>query len=135
MFRRALLVTLAILGLVPVLTGAAGVIGGLEFSPDDTTGTPYFDSEYRFISVWWMAAGVLLWWSLRRPRQRAAVTRAVLAVMVLGGLARLLGVALAGLPPAPFRVSMAIELMVIPALLVWHRRAFPPPPATPTDDA
>ncbi|MFI5937521.1 DUF4345 domain-containing protein [Actinoplanes sp. NPDC051494] len=123
--RKALLVTLTALGVVPVLTGAAGVIGGLRLSPDDTTTTPYFDSEYRFISVWWLAAGVLLWWSLRRPQPRAAVTRGILAVMVLGGLARLLGVVLAGPPPVPFLVAMAVELLGVPALLVWHRRVFP----------
>jgi hypothetical protein len=128
--RRVLLFTVATLGVIPVLTGLAGVVGGLQFSPDDTSDTPYFDSEYRFISVWWVAAGVLLWWSLREPQHRATVTRSLLAVMVLGGLARLLGVALVGLPPAPFQVSMAVELLLIPALLVWHWRVFPAPSTT-----
>ncbi|KUL34501.1 hypothetical protein ADL15_15575 [Actinoplanes awajinensis subsp. mycoplanecinus] len=113
------------LGAIPVVTGVTAVVGGLDFSPDDTNGTPYFDSEYRFLGVWWAAAGVLLWWSLRAPRRRAVVTRALLGVMVLGGVARLLGVVLTGLPPLPFRVSMTVELLVIPALLIWHRRAYP----------
>ncbi|GAA2915084.1 hypothetical protein Acy02nite_91600 [Actinoplanes cyaneus] len=97
----------------------------MGFSPDETNGTPYLDSEYRFLGMWWAAAGVLLWWSLRAPQRRAVVTRALLGVMALGGVARLLGIAMTGLPPVPFRVSMAVELLVIPALLVWHRRAYP----------
>ncbi|AGL16200.1 hypothetical protein L083_2690 [Actinoplanes sp. N902-109] len=125
MNRKILLILLAVLGAIPVLTGATAVVGGLAFSPDDTNGSAYFDSEYRFLGVWWMAAGVLLWWSLRAPEQRAVVTRALLGIMVLGGVARLLGMALTGLPPVPFRVSMAVELLVIPALLGWHRRAYP----------
>ncbi|MEU8816201.1 DUF4345 domain-containing protein [Actinoplanes sp. NPDC048796] len=125
MNRRILLILVAVLGAIPIVTGVTAVVGGLSFSPDDTSGTAYFDSEYRFLGVWWTAAGVLLWWSLRAPRRRAAVTRALLGVMVLGGVARLLGVILTGLPPVPFRVSMAVELLVIPVLLVWHRRAYP----------
>ena len=131
--RRALLIVLAIVGVIPVLTGAARIVGGLRFSPDDITTTPYLDSEYRFLSVWWVAAGVLLWWSLRRPGQRAVVTRFLLTVMVLGGLARLVGAVLDGLPPAPFQASMAIELLGIPALLLWHRRTFPSQPAKEPD--
>ncbi|MFI1993727.1 DUF4345 domain-containing protein [Actinoplanes sp. NPDC020271] len=132
MNRRILLTLLAVLGAIPIATGVTAVVGGLSFSPDDTSGTAYLDSEYRFLGVWWTAAGVLLWWSLRVPQRRAAVTRALLGVMVLGGVARLLGVILAGPPPVPFRVSMAVELLVIPALLVWHCRVYPMvrPPAT-----
>ena len=125
MFRRALLTVVAALGAVPVLTGLAGVVGGLTLTPDDNTAPPYFDSEYRFLSVVWAAVGVLLWWSLRHPQERATVTRVVLAVMVLGGVARLLGVALTGLPPVPFRISLGIEVLVIPVILLWHRRVFP----------
>lgn len=102
-------------------------------TPDEGEATPYLDSEYRFLSVGWAAAGVLLWWSLSRAQQRATVTRALLAVIVLGGLARALGAALTGLPPVPFRISMTIELVVIPLLLLWHRREFPSRSAEPVD--
>jgi Domain of unknown function (DUF4345) len=128
MSHRFLIATLAALGAVPVLTGIVGIVGGLQFSPEAGAST-YLDSEYRFLNVCWAAAGGALWWSLRRPADRAAVTRAVLTVMVLGGLARLVGAVLTGLPPVPFRISMAIELILIPALLVWHRRAFRHAPA------
>ena len=123
---ESLIVILALLGAVPVLTGVVGIVGGLEFSPGG--GPNYLDSEYRFLNACWAAAGGVLWWSLRRPAERAAVTRVVLAIMVLGGLARLLGAALTGPPPVPFQISMAIELIVIPALLCRHRRAFRSPP-------
>jgi hypothetical protein len=44
----------------------------------------------------------------------------------LGGLARLLGLALTGLPPLPNLLALGIELAVTPTLWLWVRRAASP---------
>ena len=90
------------------------------------------DSEYRFISGVWFSLGCASWWSLRKPTQRAATTRLFLLVALGGGLSRLLGVVLAGNPGPVFLAALAVELVIVPAVLVLHRRNFPPPTATDT---
>jgi Domain of unknown function (DUF4345) len=119
---RTLRVLIGVIAVVPLATGVLGIVGGLTIGPDGEAAR-YFDSEYRFLNAVWLVAGLALWWSLRRPAERALVTRVVLAGTVLGGLSRLLSVAVVGWPPVEFRAAMAIELLVIPALLVWHVRA------------
>ncbi|MGL5908554.1 MAG: DUF4345 family protein, partial [Phycicoccus sp.] len=55
---------LAALGLVPVLTGGLGVALGPVFGRDAPAVPAQVASEYRFLSVVWIAVGLLLWWSL-----------------------------------------------------------------------
>jgi Domain of unknown function (DUF4345) len=101
------------------------------FGPGGGETVTYFDSEYRFLNVVWLAVGVGLLWSLRKPGQRAVFTRAILLTLIGGGLARLVSVAAVGLPPGIFAGSLLVELIVIPALLIWHVRALRPQPGKP----
>jgi hypothetical protein len=123
--RSALLSTLALLGAIPVATGILGIVGGPEKAPGGGPTTASVDSEYRFVNVFWAAAGGLLWWTLRRPEERRAATRGVLGLAALGGLPRLLSVARMGLPHPIFRATIVLELLVVPLVLVWHSRVFP----------
>lgn len=91
--RNALLVTIGALGAVPIGTGLLGILGGPERAPGGAVTTPSVDSEYRFANMFWLSAGVLLWWTLRKPEERADVTRVVLGIAASGGFARLLSVA------------------------------------------
>lgn len=123
--RTALLGTVGALGAIPVATGLLGIIGGPERAPGGAPTTASVDSEYRFVNVFWAAAGVLLWWTLRSPADRATATRAILALAAAGGLPRLLSIARSGLPHPVFRATILLELLVVPAVILWHRRVFP----------
>lgn len=125
MSRRALLVVLVVLGAVPVLTGLLGIIGGPASAPGGGPTTASVDSEYRFVNVFWLAAGLILYWTLRRPAERALVTRVVLAVAALGGFARLLSAAIVGWPHPVFIATIGLELVVVPLVILWHSRVFP----------
>lgn len=125
--RQALLVTLAALGAVPVASGTSGIVLGPAGLPGGGPVTSSMDSEYRFVNVFWAAAGLLLWWSLRRPEQRRAVTRLVLALAGLGGVPRLLSWSRTGPPHPVFRGALVLELVVVPAVLAWHARVVPGP--------
>ncbi|HEY8589818.1 MAG TPA: DUF4345 domain-containing protein [Naasia sp.] len=120
--RRALLSTLALLGAVPVATGLLAIVGGPEKAPGGAAMTPSLDSEYRFVNVFWAAAGGVLWWSLRRPEERATATRLVLGLAALGGLPRLLSIGRTGLPHPVFRGTIVLELGIVPLVLLWHSR-------------
>lgn len=125
--RPALVVTLAALGAVPVASGASGIVLGPPGLPGGGPVTSSMDSEYRFVNVFWAAAGLALWWSLRQPDQRRAVTRLVLALAGLGGVPRLLSWARTGPPHPVFRGALVLELVVVPAVLAWHAKVVPSP--------
>lgn len=100
------------------------MLAGPEGAPGGGPTTSSVDSEYRFVNVFWTAAGVLLWWSLRKPAERADVTRLLLGLAAAGGLPRLLSIARTGLPHPVFRAVTALELLVVPVVLLWHIRSF-----------
>jgi len=123
--KRLLLVLLGALGAVPVATGLLAIFGGAESAPGGGPVPASVDSEYRFVNVFWVAAGLILWWTLRRPLERALVTRVVLAIVVAGGVARVISVLVVGWPHPVYIGAMVVELVVVPLLIVWHARQYP----------
>jgi len=79
MSRRLVVIVIAVLGAVPVATGLLAIVGGPSFAPGGEVITASLDSEYRFVNVFWLAGGLGIWWSLRRPAERAPVTRVLLS--------------------------------------------------------
>jgi hypothetical protein len=122
MQRRALTLVLAVLGAVAVASGLYAIILGPSFAPGGSPTSASVDSEYRFVNVFWLAAGGALWWSLLRPRERATVTRTTLVLAFVGGLARLLSLFVAGWPHPVFVATIFLELVVVPLVLWWHVR-------------
>lgn len=122
MQQRALIIVLTVLGAVAVGSALYAIILGPASAPGGSSTSPSVDSEYRFVNVFWLAAGAALWWSILRLRERRDVTRATLALAFIGGLARLLSVFVMGWPHPVFIASMVLELLVIPPILWWHAR-------------
>lgn len=131
--RRALIVVLAILGGVAVASGLAGIVLGPAFIPGGAPVPASVDSEYRFTNVFWLAAGVALWWSLRRPEQRVLATRIPLALAALGGVARLISALVTGWPHPVFIATIVLELVVVPLVLWWHARTIARPAKATSD--
>ncbi|WP_435745967.1 DUF4345 domain-containing protein [Microbacterium sp. PMB16] len=123
MQRRALIIVLSVLGAVAVGSGLYGIVLGPMFAPGGSPTSSSVDSEYRFVNVFWLAAGAAVWWSLFRLRERATVLRMMLALAFLGGFARLLSVLVAGWPHPVFIASMFLELVIVPLVFWWHTRA------------
>lgn len=123
--RRIHLLTLGVLGAVPVATGLLSIATGPAGAPDGGPTTASVDSEYRFVNTFWTAAGLGLLWSLRSPEDRQPVTRVVLATAGLGGAPRLLSWSKVGRPHPVFVGALGLELVGVPAVLAWHRRVFP----------
>lgn len=123
--KRALLVVLYVLGVVPVGTGLLAIIGGPGAAPGGAPAVASVDSEYRFVNVFWVAAGLILWWSLRKAAQRALATRVVLSIAALGGFARLISWVIVGPPHPVFIGTIVLELVIVPLVIWWHSRAFP----------
>src|SRR5690242_13934337 len=104
---------------VPILAGAMGALLGTSFLGGDASAA--IDSHLRYLSGLLLGLGLLaLWCAADLPRRGGAFTN-LCGVVALGGTARLLGLMLAGLPPWPHLLALAMELGVTPALWLWWR--------------
>jgi len=124
MSRRALQVTTALLGAVPVITGVVGMMGlgdplyaGLNLPRDAT-----LDSNMRFFGGVWLGLGLCVWWLVPRIATQTALFRAAWLMIALGGVGRLLSMALVGLPLTPFVAFTALEMIGAPLFIWWQHR-------------
>ncbi|MEM0899777.1 MAG: DUF4345 domain-containing protein [Pseudomonadota bacterium] len=113
----------AVLALIPISAGAAGVFYGLSFPGFDVVSqNANASSHFRFLSGIFLAIGVAYWtvalamgdW-LRRFQLLAVLT-------VVGGLARGLSIFADGTPSTGHQMGLFMELGVAPLLLFRSTR-------------
>src|SRR3954454_20370803 len=93
--------------LVPILAGGAGA----PFGPGalGEAAGPATASHLRYLSGLLLGLGGLAWWCAGNLRSRQPIFAALCAMVVVGGLARLLGLAADGLPPWPHVAALGVE--------------------------
>jgi uncharacterized protein DUF4345 len=111
-----------VLGLIPVVTGAASLLFGSDVISGGETTSANVESELRFYAAWWIGAGAFLISLAPRIEEHAAGLRAVCGLLVLGAVGRLIGIATAGRPSTLYLVLLAIELLLPVALVPWQAR-------------
>ena len=84
------------------------------------------DSEDRFYASLFLGFGAALVWCSRDLGQRAGVFFALQATFFVGGLARIISWIAVGPPIELFIFLGALELILPPALWLWHRSVFGP---------
>jgi len=121
--RRLLQAAVALASLVPLSIGTLGVIEGPELLRGVGTAVPVdLDSHVRYLSG--LLAGIGLGFVSCIPaiERRGARFRMLGLIVVLGGLARLLSLAGAGAPGRGHLFGLAMELAVVPLLMLWQSR-------------
>lgn len=117
--RQALQRVVAAGALVPVAAGLYGVllgINGLSGGVADIS----LDSQYRYLSGLLAGIGILFWTCVPGIEGKTRLFRFLTLVVALGGLARLLGLYLTGLPSLTMLAALALELVVTPLLCLWQ---------------
>jgi hypothetical protein len=114
--------------LIPLFAGGTGAFGGLEgmahlfFVDPAMVIAPLLRNNFRAICCAFLSWVPLVVWSLAALGERAAVFRVIGGCAFLAGWARLTGWLVEGYPGAVPAGMMAIELVGMPVLLLWHAR-------------
>jgi hypothetical protein len=119
MERRALQMLILLAGIVPVFGGGAGAVLG-ERAFGAWAGTPE-DSHIRYLSGLLLGIGLTYWSCVPTIERRGEIVRVLTLIVVIGGLARLGGVFVAG-DPGAMRWALVMELGVAPLIWLWQAR-------------
>lgn len=121
--RRLLQGAIALGSVVPILAGAAGMIQGPEMVAGGAQPMPAeVDSHMRYLSG--LLCGIGIGFVSCIPRVEETMRRFWLlgAVVLTGGVGRLLSLWQAGYPGLEHSLALAMELGVMPALMLWQWR-------------
>ena len=118
--RRYLQRTVAVLALIPVSAGLFGVLFGPALTGDQVSVSA--DSHFRYLSGLLLGIGLLFWSTTPAIEEKTGRFRLLTLLVVIGGLARLMGLLLTGIPSLYMLSSLALELVVTPILALWQTR-------------
>ena len=118
MTRRLLQVTVGVACVVPLAAGLAGVVLGPRLV--GAAASPDLDSHFRYLSGLLLGLGVAFASTVPAIERRTARFRLAAAVVVCGGLGRLLGLGLSGPPGAVHVTALVMELGVVQLLVLWQ---------------
>ena len=125
----ALTTLLKFIAPVPILVGLMHLVLGLQTDvllganvAAELLNDPVLDSQNRFYGAIFMGYGALIFLCTTNLRQHATLFRILSGGVFLGGLARVVSIALHGVPSTPVLGLVAIERFGVPLLVWWHSR-------------
>lgn len=124
--RRLLQAVIALAGFVPVGAGLMGALLGSAMTGEG--GHPWanggidLDSHVRYLSGLLLGIGLAYWEAIPQIERRGQRVRLLTAIVMLGGLMRLIGFLISGVPHAPMLFGVAMELGVTPLVCLWQAR-------------
>ncbi|MBD8908205.1 DUF4345 domain-containing protein [Methylorubrum zatmanii] len=120
--RRILQRTVAVAAILPVVAGLYGVLFGIDGIGGGTPVNVSADSHFRYLSGLLTGLGILFLTCVPGIEGKTTLFRFLTLVVVLGGLARLLGLYLTGVPSLTMLAALVVELVVAPLLCLWQTR-------------
>jgi hypothetical protein len=109
------------ISLAHLAVGPEAIIGG-------STANPTSDGEDRFYAGLFGCYGVALLWCARDVERKQVYVNVLAAVLLVGGIGRLVALIAVG-PPTPFFVAMLVLELVLPPLMVLAARRVAQPAA------
>jgi uncharacterized protein DUF4345 len=117
--KRTLQTCVALAGLVAVWAGAWGVLHDLGGQGGGLA------SHERYLSGLLLAIGLAFWTTVSDIEGKTARFRLLTALVMVGGISRLLGVALGDTLSWSISGALAMELLIAPLLCLWQGRVGP----------
>lgn len=118
--KKLLQQAVAILAIIPVATGLYGVLFGQALTGDAVSISA--ESHFRYLSGLLLGIGLCFWSTLPSIELKTGRFRLLTLLVVIGGLSRLMGLALTGLPSLFMLGGLIVELIVAPVLCLWQTR-------------
>ena len=118
--KRALQIAIGILCIVPLSASLAGILLGPSALGAALPITTDHDSHFRYLSGIFLGLGLGFLSCIPDIERKTARIRLLTGLVVLGGLARLLSLGLAGTPSLPHLFGLGLELVVVPAIAAWQ---------------
>ena len=131
--RGLLQKVVAVAALIPVSGGLFGTLFGPTLTGDSGVSVSG-DSHYRYLSGLLLGVGLLFWSCIPAIEGKTGRFQCLTLIVVAGGLARLVGLGLTGVPSLIMLGALAMELVVTPVLCLWQGRVarqYRPSRATP----
>lgn len=123
MEKRLLQVAVAAAALVPLSMGLTSVIEGPAIIKGVEPPLPVdLDSHFRYLSGLLLGIGLAFVACIPAIERQRALFRTLGLIVVAGGLARLVSLIGAGTPSAGHQFGLAMELLVVPAIMLWQAR-------------
>ena len=120
--RRTLQICVALAALVAIWAGAWGVLTDLGGHDGGSSGLA---SHERYLSGLLLAIGIAFWTTLSGIEGKTGRFRLLTALVVVGGISRLVGVAMGDTLSWSIAGALAMELLVAPVLCLWQGRVGP----------
>jgi hypothetical protein len=120
MEKRWLQISVALAGLVPVATGAAGVLFGPALV--GLGGAPALNNHFRYLSGLLLGVGLAYWSAIPGIEKQETRFGVLTLIVVIGGFCRALGMLIYGPPGMVMAAALVMELIVTPALYLWQGR-------------
>jgi hypothetical protein len=118
--RKLLQQSVAIVATIPVAAGLYGVLFGQALTGDAVSISA--ESHFRFMSGLLLGIGLCFWSTLPGIETNTGRFRLLTLLIVIGGLGRLMGLGLTGLPSLFMIGGLIVELVVAPVLCLWQTR-------------
>lgn len=119
--RLCLQLVVAMACLIPIAAGLAGALMGSGMFEEGSVGTSE-DSQFRYLSGLLLAIGLCFLSLVPRIERATTAMRLLTFIVFIGGLARLVGVAILGFPSRSMLGGLAMELAVTPLLCLWQTK-------------
>lgn len=119
--RRLLQIVCSLGVLSPITFGTMGVLRGAEWLSDGPVPRD-LDSHFSYLSGLLLMMGLAIASCIPRIEAMGERFRLLGMMVVLGGVARVLSLVTVGSPSAGHIVAIGMELVLVPALMLWQAR-------------
>ncbi|MET0746425.1 MAG: DUF4345 domain-containing protein [Microvirga sp.] len=118
--RRTLQQVVGLVAIVPVAVGLYGILFGQSMTGDAVSISA--ESHFRYLSGLLFGIGLCFWSTVPGIEHKTGRFRLLTLIVVVGGLARLAGLGMTGLPSIFMLGGLVLELVVTPVLCLWQTR-------------